>query len=392
MRTVGTKAMGIRTPIIREGDDLVEIVKSSLLDAQKYDGVSFNDNDIVGITEAVVARAQGNYATVEQIAADVRKKIPSGPVGVVFPILSRNRFSMLLKGIAMGADRVIVQLSYPADEVGNELVSRDMIYEKEIDPFSTPMTEAEFRSVFGNKTVHKFTGIDYIDYYKSLHPNIEIILGNDPRHILKYTKQVICGDVHSRNHTKNVLARAGADIVLGLDDFLSKPVLGSGFNEKFGLLGSNKASENHVKLFPRGCDEMVERIAQALKEATGKHFEVLIYGDGGFKDPVGGIWELADPVISPAFTPGLAGTPNEIKLKYIADNKFAQLKGEEARRAIVDEIKKKDASLYGKVESEGTTPRQLTDLLGSLCDLTSGSGDKGTPVVLIQGYFDNYAS
>jgi hypothetical protein len=392
MRTIGTKAMGIRTPIIREGDDLVEIVKNSLLEAEKYDGVSFSDRDIVGITEAVVARAQGNYANLQQIAADVRGKIPQGTVGVVFPILSRNRFSMLLKGIAMGADRVVVQLSYPADEVGNELISRDMLYEKEIDPYSTLMTEGEFRSVFGNETVHKFTGIDYIEYYKSLNPNIEIILGNDPRHILKYTKQVICADIHSRKHTERVLKRAGADIVLGLDDFLSKPVLGSGFNEEYGLLGSNKASEDRVKLFPRGCDDIVTRLARALKEATGKEFEVLIYGDGGFKDPVGGIWELADPVISPAFTPGLAGTPNEIKLKYIADNKFAQLKGEEARRAIVEEIKKKSVSLYGKAESEGTTPRQITDLLGSLCDLISGSGDKGTPVVLIQGYFDNYAS
>ena len=392
MRAIGTKAMGVRAPIIREGDDLSVIVKDSLLDAQKYDGVVFGDRDIVGITEAIVARAQGNYATVNQIAADVRAKIPSGAVGVVFPILSRNRFAMLLKGIAMGADKIVLQLSYPSDEVGNEIISRDLVYEKGVDPYAQLLTEAEFRAIFGNETVHKFTGIDYIEYYKSLYPNIEIVLGNNPRDILKYTKNVICADIHTRNHTKKVLKAAGAEIVLGMDDLLSKSVDGSGYNEKYGLLGSNKASEDKVKLFPRDCDAIVAKIAKLMKEATGKDIEVMVYGDGGFKDPVGGIWELADPVISPAYTAGLAGTPNEIKLKYVADNKFANLTGDAAKQAIVEEIKKKDSSLYGKMESEGTTPRQLTDLLGSLCDLTSGSGDKGTPIVLIQGYFDNYAS
>lgn len=392
MRTIGTKALGVRTPIIKEGDDLCSIVVDSLIQAQTNGEITLGDNDIVGITEAVVARAQGNYATVEQIAADVRSKIPSGTVGVVFPILSRNRFAMLLRGIAMGADRVVVQLSYPADEVGNEIVPRDKVDDLELDPYADVLTEADFRRLFGEKVPHRFTGVDYVEYYKSLYGNIDIILCNNPRAILSYTKNVIAADIHSRSHTKRILKAAGAQTVLGMDDLLTAPVQGSGFNENYGLLGSNKASEERVKLFPRKCAEMVHSVQEALKKATGKHIEVMVYGDGGFKDPVGGIWELADPVISPAFTDGLHGTPNELKLKYIADNKFGDLSGEEAKKAIIDEIRRKDTRLMGKMESEGTTPRQLTDLLGSLCDLTSGSGDKGTPVVLIQGYFDNYAS
>lgn len=391
MRTYGTKAVGIRTPIIKQNDDLCQIVVDSLL-AAREDGIFLQDHDVVGVTEAVVARSQGNYATTAQIARDVRAKFPSGTVGVVFPILSRNRFAVMLKGIAMGADRLVVQLSYPADEVGNGLIDRDAIYNKNLNPFSDILTEADFRRLFGEKVVHRFTGVDYVEYYKSLGANIDIILCSDPRAILKYTKNVIAADIHSRAFTKRILKEAGAETVLGLDDLLTAPVDGSGYNEKYGLLGANKAGEDRVKLFPRSCQSVVDRIAAMLFEKTGKHVEVMVYGDGGFKDPVGGIWELADPVVSPAYTPGLEGTPNELKLKYIADDKYGQLRGEEARQAIIGEIKRKDADLVGKMASEGTTPRRLTDLLGSLCDLTSGSGDKGTPVVLVQGYFDNYAT
>lgn len=393
MRTIGTKAMGIRTPIVKQGDDLVDIVLNSVLNSAQAEGYALQDKDIVGITEAVVARAQGNYATLEQIAADVRQHFPTGTVGVVFPILSRNRFSMLLQGIAKGAEKVIVQLQYPADEVGNQLMELDKFYDAGLNPFSDTLTTADYRRIFGEKVEHRFTGIDYVRYYNELAPNIEVILSSNPVEILKHANQVIAADIHTREHTKRVLRHAGGTKVIGLDDLLTSSVEGSGYNADYGLLGSNKASETSVKLFPRDCDEFVQNLHKAFYERIGKHIEVLIYGDGGFKDPVGGIWELADPVISPAYTDGLKGTPSEIKLKFLADNEFADLHGEELQEALRDAIRKKDnQALIGKMEAEGTTPRQITDLLGSLCDLISGSGDKGTPVVLIQGYFDNYAS
>lgn len=395
MRTVGTKVMGIRTPIIKQGDHLVRIVVDALLESARAEGFSLRDRDVVGVTEAVVARAQGNYATVDQIAADVRGHFPNGTVGVVFPILSRNRFAMLLRGIARGAEKVIVQLEYPTDEVGNEIIDFDSFADAELNPYSDALTEADYRRHFGQEVKHRFTGIDYVRYYQGLGDNIEVILCSDPLEILKHTDQVIVANIHHRAHTKRTLKRAGARVVIGLDDILTKPRDGSGFNEQYGLLGSNKASEEMVKLFPRACDAFVMDLQKALLVATGRNMEVLVYGDGGFKDPVGGIWELADPVISPAFTPGLSGTPNELKLKYLADNEFGELSGEALQKALKEAIREKDGrarSLVGKMESEGTTPRQITDLLGSLCDLTSGSGDKGTPVVLIQGYFDNYAS
>lgn len=392
MRTLGTCAFGIRTPIIRESDDLVAIIVASIREAMQYDNLILHDGDIVGITEAVVARAQGNYATVDQIAADVRAKFPGGDVGVVFPIMSRNRFAMLLKGISRGARRVIVQLSYPADEVGNQLITWEDVDDQGINPYSDCLTEAEFRRYFGSEVKHRFTGVDYVSYYKSLGDNIEIILCADPKRILDYTKDVIAADIHTCARTKRALKAAGAHTVLGLDDLLCQSVNNSGYNEQYGLLGSNKATEERVKLFPRDCQAFVDRMQAALRELSGRKIEVLIYGDGGFKDPVGGIWELADPVISPAFSAGLRGTPNELKLKYLADNDFADLSPEDAKIAIEKAIRAKSSrDQMGKMESEGTTPRQLTDLLGSLCDLISGSGDKGTPVVLIQGYFDNYA-
>ena len=399
MRIIGTKVFGLRTPIIRESDDLVAIVCQSLKDAITHENIHINDSDILGITEAVVARSQGNYATVDQIAADVRATFGGCHVGVVFPILSRNRFAMLLKGIARGVEKVTVQLSYPADEVGNQLISWEDIDEKNLNPYSDCLNESQYRSLFGNQTKHRFTGIDYVDYYKSLGDNIEIILCSNPKSILQYTDNVIAADIHTRSRTKRALKTGGAKKVLGIDEFLTKPVFvsegdtGSGYNAQYGLLGSNKASEERVKLFPRDCDEFVTKMQQALKELTGKTVEVLVYGDGGFKDPVGGIWELADPVITPAFTPGLAGTPNELKLKYLADNDFSGLSRDEARKAIEEAIRAKAGiDQMGKMVSEGTTPRQFTDLLGSLCDLVSGSGDKGTPIVLIQGYFDNYSN
>ncbi len=391
MRTVGTMAMGVRTPIIREGDDLPQIVVDSIIANCEETGIKLGERDVIGITEAVVARAQGNYATVEQIGADVRAKFPSGAVGVVFPILSRNRFSMLLKGIAAGADKLYIQLSYPSDEVGNHLISQDKLYEKNVDPYSDALTEAKFRELFG-EIKHEFTAIDYMELYRTLGNNAEIILANDPREILKYTKNVIAADIHTRNQTKRRLLTGGAEKVIGLDEILNSSVNGSGFNTDYGLLGSNKATENRVKLFPHSCEKFVDRVQKLMKERTGVDVEVLVYGDGAFKDPVGKIWELADPVVSPAYTPGLIGLPNELKLKYIADNEFADKKGDEARDAIVERIKSKRANLMGKEETEGTTPRRLTDLIGSLCDLVSGSGDKGTPVILIKGYFDNYAS
>lgn len=392
MRTIGTKVIGIRTPIIKQGDDLIGIVVDSLLQSAKADGFTLRDRDVVGVTEAVVARAQGNYATMDQIAADIHAHFPKGTVGVVFPILSRNRFAMLLRGIAKGVEKVVVQLEYPADEVGNQIIDYDNFLDAGLNPYSDVLTEADFRRHFGEEVKHHFTGVDYVRYYKNLGGNIEVILCSNPLEILKYTDQVLVANIHQRAHTKRALARAGARVVYGLDDMLTRSVDGSGYNELYGLLGSNKASEEMVKLFPRACDQFVEALQAALRSATGRHIEVMVYGDGGFKDPVGGIWELADPVISPAFTDGLKGTPNEIKLKYFADNEFADLKGEALQEALKGAIRAKGGrSLVGKMESEGTTPRQITDLLGSLCDLTSGSGDKGTPVILIQGYFDNYA-
>jgi len=392
MRTVGTTARGIRLPIIHEGDDLVQITADAVIAASENEGFAFHDRDVVSITEAVVARAQGNYASLDQIAADVRAKFPSGTVGVLFPILSRNRFSLLMKGIAMGADRVVIQLSYPDDEVGNPLFSLDMLDESGIDPYTDVLTETRYREIFGYNTLHPFTGMDYVEFYKNLNPNIEVILANNPAAILEYTKQVICADIHTRRRTERRLKAAGAEKVMALDNLLTESVNGSGYNEKFGLYGSNKATEDSVKLFPRDCDAFVNALARILRERTGKNIEVMVYGDGAFKDPVGGIWELADPVVSPSYTKGLEGTPNELKLKYLADTDFKGLTGAEAEEAMRERIRSKDANLVGRMESEGTTPRRLTDLLGSLSDLTSGSGDKGTPVVLIQGYFDNYAS
>ena len=398
MRVIGTRAFGLRTPIIHESDDLISIVCQSVKDAVEHENIRINDGDIIGITEAVLARSQGNYATVDQIAADVRTGFSGDHIGVVFPILSRNRFAMLLKGIARGAKKVTVQLSYPADEVGNQLITWEDVDDRNLNPYSDCLNESEYRRLFGAEIKHRFTGIDYVSYYKTLGDNIEIILCADPKRILEYTDHVIAADIHTRFRTKRALLAAGAKKVIGIDEILTKPVFvsegdaGSGFNEMYGLLGSNKATEDKVKLFPRDCDAFVQKMQNALKDFTGKTVEVLVYGDGGFKDPVGGIWELADPVISPAYTSGLKGTPNELKLKFLADNDFADLSKDEAREAIEGAIRAKAGrNQMGKMESEGTTPRQLTDLLGSLCDLVSGSGDKGTPVVLIQGYFDNYA-
>ncbi|MCL2722532.1 MAG: coenzyme F420-0:L-glutamate ligase [Treponema sp.] len=393
MRVIGTKAMGLRTPIIRESDDLVAVICQTVKDTIEHENININDGDIIGITEAVVARSQGNYASIEQIASDVRAKFNGGHVGVVFPILSRNRFAMLLKGIAQGADKATVLLSYPADEVGNQLITWDDIDDKKLNPYSDCLSEADYRRLFGSEVKHRFTGIDYVSYYKSLGSNIDIILCADPKRILEYTDQVIAADIHTRARTKRALTVAGAKKVIGLDDLLKHSIDGSGYNELYGLLGSNKATEDRVKLFPRDCNGFVQKMQKALRELSGKTVEVLVYGDGGFKDPVGGIWELADPVIAPAFSTGLTGTPNELKLKFLADNNYADLSKDEARKAIKKAIKAKaGVDQMGKMEAEGTTPRQLTDLLGSLCDLVSGSGDKGTPVVLIQGYFDNYAS
>ncbi len=392
MRRIGTRVYGLRTPIICKGDDLVDIVLNVLDDVKKDEGVLLKDGDVIGVTEAVLAKAQGNYATVDQIAADVRKCFPSGPVGVVFPILSRNRFAMLLKGIARGAEKTIVQLSYPADEVGNEIVPHERVEDAGLNPWTDVLTEKRFRDLFGESVLHRFTGVDYVSYYKSLGDNIELILANDARAILEHTKNVIVADIHTRRRTQRRLREAGAENVLALDELLTSPVDGSGYNENYGLLGSNKAGEELVKLFPRACDEFVAALSQGIRDKTGKRVEVMVYGDGGFRDPVGGIWELADPVISPAFTPGLAGTPNELKLKYLADSEYGHLSAADKHTAVVEAIRSKgEKSLTGQMASEGTTPRQLTDLLGSLCDLTSGSGDKGTPVVLVQGYFDNYS-
>ena len=394
-RMVGTISRGIRTPIIRSGDDLVEIVTASLLEAAREDGFAIRDRDIVAMTEAIVARAQGNYATVDDIAADVKAKLGGGTVGVIFPILSRNRFAICLRGIAKGCKKVVLMLSYPSDEVGNHLISLDAVDEKGVDPYQDVLTLERYRELFGYEK-HPFTGVDYVAYYQELiqecGAEVEIIFANDPRAILPYTKHVLCCDIHTRQRTKRLLKSAGTERVFGLDEILNAPVNSSGYNEKYGLLGSNKATEEQVKLFPRDCQGLVESIQKKLLEKTGKHVEVMVYGDGAFKDPVGKIWELADPVVSPAYTAGLEGTPNELKLKYLADNDFAELSGEALKEAIKDRIHKKDSDLVGQMVSEGTTPRRLTDLIGSLCDLTSGSGDKGTPVVFIQGYFDNYTT
>ena len=394
-RMVGTVSRGIRAPIIREGDDLKAIVVDSVLEAARQDGFQIRDRDIVAMTEAIVARAQGNYCTVDDIAADVKEKLGGETVGVIFPILSRNRFAICLRGIAKAANKIVLMLSYPSDEVGNHLIDWDSMDAKDVDPYRDVLSLEQYRELFGYN-VHRFTGVDYVAYYsdliRSCGADVEVLFANDAREILKYTKNVICCDIHPRNRTKRILKAAGGEHVFGLDEIMTASVNGSGYNENFGLLGSNKATEDKVKLFPRDSQPLVDAIQAEILEKTGKHVEVMVYGDGAFKDPVGKIWELADPVVSPAYTAGLEGTPNELKLKYLADNDFAQLSGEALRDAIKNEIQKKDDDLVGKMVSEGTTPRRLTDLIGSLCDLTSGSGDKGTPIVFIQGYFDNYTA
>ncbi len=390
MKTIGTISRGIKAPIIKKGDNLVDIVVDSVLAASEEGKFELQDKDVVAMTEAIVARAQGNYATLEQIAKDVRRKTGGGTVGLVFPIMSRNRFSMILKGIAMGVDKLIIQLSYPSDEVGNPLIPMDIIDEKGVNPYTDVFTEEQYYATFG-KILHPFTGLDYIELYKSFGgDNCEIILANNPKEILKYTDKVINADIHTRNRTKRILKEAGAKVCLNLTDIMNESVDGSGYNQ-YGLYGSNLATDNSVKLFPRDGQKLVDAIAEKFKSITGKNIEVMIYGDGAFKDPVGGIWELADPVVSPAYTKGLEGTPNELKLKYLADNAIGDLSGEEAKKAMKALIKEKKANLVADQSSQGTTPRRLTDLLGSLCDLTSGSGDKGTPIILIQNYFTNYS-
>ena len=396
-RMLGTVSMGIRAPIIRPNDNMVEVVTNCVLDAMKYDGLQPRNRDVIAITESIVARVQGNYATVDNIADDVRAKFGGETVGVIFPILSRNRFAICLRGIAKGCKKIVLMLSYPSDEVGNHLIDLDMLDEKGINPYSDVLDEKQYRELFGyNK--HPFTGVDYVEYYSNLIREMgaecEVIFANDCRAILNYTKNVLTCDIHTRIRSKRMLRAAGAEKVFGLDDILSTPVNGSGWNARYGLLGSNKSTEDTVKLFPREeCQKLVEEIQDSLLKATGKHIEVMVYGDGAFKDPVGKIWELADPVVSPAYTAGLEGTPNELKLKYLADNDYADLSGAELKAAIEKAIRAKDgSSLVGNMASQGTTPRRLTDLIGSLCDLTSGSGDKGTPVIHIQGYFDNYTS
>ncbi len=392
-RRVGTVSRGIRCPIIREGDDLSKIVVESVLEAAESEGFALRDRDVISLTESIVARAQGNYATVQDIAADVKAKLGGETIGVIFPILSRNRFAICLKGIAMGAKKVVLMLSYPSDEVGNALLTYDQLDEKGVNPYSDVLTLEKYRELFGENK-HEFTGVDYVKYYaniiKEAGAEVEVIFANQAKAILDYTDCVLTCDIHTRVRTKRILKAAGAKVVCGLDDILTASVNGSGYNEKYGLLGSNKATEDKVKLFPKECQELVLNIQSQILTKTGKHVEVMVYGDGAFKDPQGKIWELADPVVSPAFTAGLIGTPNELKLKYLADNDFKNLSGAELKAAIEKSIKAKNGSLVGNMASQGTTPRQLTDLIGSLCDLTSGSGDKGTPVVLVQGYFDNY--
>ena len=394
-RRVGTVSRGIRGPIIREGDNLVEITVDSVLAAAESEGFSLRDRDVIALTESIVARAQGNYTTVDDIAADVRAKLGGETVGVIFPILSRNRFAINLKGIARGCKKVVLMLSYPSDEVGNALLSYDQLDEAGINPYSDVLTLEKYRELFGENK-HEFTGVDYVQYYSDIireaGAEAEVIFANQARTILNYTDCIINCDIHTRVRTKRILREAGAKVVCGLDDLCTAPINGSGFNEKYGLLGSNKSTEDKIKLFPQDCKQLVLDIQASILEKTGKHVEVMVYGDGAFKDPQGKIWELADPVVSPAFTDGLIGTPNELKLKYLADNDFANLSGEALKNAISESIKAKDGDLKGNMASQGTTPRQLTDLIGSLCDLTSGSGDKGTPIILIQGYFDNYTN
>ena len=392
-RKVGTVSRGIRCPIIREGDNLPEIVVNSVLEAAASEGFSLRDRDVISVTESIVARSQGNYATIEDIAADVKAKLGGETIGVIFPILSRNRFAICLKGIAMGAKKIVLMLSYPSDEVGNALITWDQVDEAGINPYSDVLTLEKYRELFGENK-HEFTGVDYVQYYADLineaGAEVEVIFANQAKTILQYTDCVLNCDIHTRARTKRILLAAGAKVVCSLDDILNAPVNGSGCNERYGLLGSNKSTEDKIKLFPRECQGMVEEIQTSILEKTGKHVEVMVYGDGAFKDPQGKIWELADPVVSPAFTSGLIGTPNELKLKYLADNDFKNLSGAALKDAISAAIKAKQGSLVGNMASQGTTPRQLTDLIGSLCDLTSGSGDKGTPVVLVQGYFDNF--
>lgn len=394
-RKIGTISRGVRCPIIREGDNLADIVVTSVLEAADAEGFSLRDKDVIAVTESIVARSQGNYAKVETIAKDVEAKLGGETIGVIFPILSRNRFAICLRGIAMGAKKVVLMLSYPSDEVGNELVSLDQLDEAGINPYSDVLTLEKYRSLFGENR-HPFTGVDYVEYYSSLiqeaGAEVEIIFANDARAVLPYAKNILNCDIHTRARTKRILLAAGAEKVCGLDDILCESIDGDGYNEKFGLLGSNKSTEETVKLFPRDCFDFVEDVQAQIKEKTGKAVEVMVYGDGAFKDPMGKIWELADPCVSPAYTKGLEGQPNELKLKYLADNDFADLKGEELQNAISMKIKEKDDDLKGSMASQGTTPRRLTDLIGSLCDLTSGSGDKGTPIVLVQGYFDNFTN
>ncbi len=394
-RRVGTVSRGIRCPIIRQGDDLASIVATSVLEAAEIEGFPLNDRDVIALTESIVARSQGNYASVDDIAADVKAKLGGGTIGVIFPILSRNRFAICLRGIAKGAKKIVLMLSYPSDEVGNSLATYDLIDEAGINPYSDVLSLERYREVFGVQKL-EFTGVDYVEYYANLiremGAEVEVIFANQPKAILDYTDCVLTCDIHTRERTKRLLKAAGAKVVCGLDDILNKSINGSGCNENYGLLGSNKSTEETVKLFPRECKGLVLDIQKKIFDACGKHVEVMVYGDGAFKDPKGKIWELADPVVSPAFTDGLIGTPNELKLKYLADNDYKDLSGEELKKAISDSIRAKDGSLVGNMAAQGTTPRQLTDLIGSLCDLTSGSGDKGTPVVLVQGYFDNYTN
>ncbi len=394
-RRIGTISRGIRCPIIREGDDLASIVANSVLEAAEIEGFSLRDRDVIALTESIVARSQGNYASVDDIAQDVKEKLGGGTIGVIFPILSRNRFAICLRGIAKGAKKIVLMLSYPSDEVGNSLATYDLIDEAGINPYSDVLSLERYREVFGVQKL-EFTGVDYVQYYadliKEMGAEVEVIFANQPKAILDYTDCVLTCDIHTRERTKRLLKAAGAKVVCGLDDILSKPINGSGCNENYGLLGSNKSTESTIKLFPRECKPLVLDIQKKIFDASGKHVEVMVYGDGAFKDPKGKIWELADPVVSPAFTDGLIGTPNELKLKYLADNDYKDLSGEELKKAISESIRAKDGSLVGNMAAQGTTPRQLTDLIGSLCDLTSGSGDKGTPVVLVQGYFDNYTN
>lgn len=392
-RKVGTISRGIRGPIIREGDNLVDIAVTCVLEAAESEGFSLRDRDVIALTESIVARAQGNYASVDDIAADVKAKLGGGTIGVIFPILSRNRFAICLKGIAMGAKKVVLMLSYPSDEVGNALLTYDQLDNAGINPYSDVLSLEKYRELFG-ENVHEFTGVDYVEYYSNIireaGAEVEVVFANQAKTILNYADCIINCDIHTRKRTKRILLENGAKVVCGLDDILTSSINGSGFNAKYGLLGSNKSTEDKIKLFPQECQDLVENIQSEILKKTGKHVEVMVYGDGAFKDPQGKIWELADPVVSPAFTSGLIGTPNELKLKYLADNDFKNLSGAELKEAISNSIKAKDKNLVGNMASQGTTPRQLTDLIGSLCDLTSGSGDKGTPIILIQGYFDNF--